>query len=127
MQHHTRRRHRAIHTEPTAAVVQIDQRPAAFGGNRAHGIFDTLPRLSAIVRENTASETVCLHPYQHGICRTYITHHQREVAFALFDIALIGDGTELAPRRFEDGLCRAMDIALVLQPVTDEFGDSEHA
>ena len=62
-----------------------------------------------------------------GATRAQVAAHERDVALAAVDLALVGDHAEFAVLRLEAGFAGANDVALVAQAVANKFGHGENA
>ena len=60
-----------------------------------------------------------------GATGAQVAAHERDVAFAAVDLALVGDHAEFAVAGLDAGFAGADDVALMAQAVADELGDGE--
>jgi len=123
--------------EAAAGVVQVEKDSAACLNDHAHGLVENFAAL-AVGGEDVSGGAAGVDADQDGVGVFAMVAvgvignvaeaamDERDVAFAAVDFALVGDHAEVAVAGVDGALGGAGDVALVLQPVANEFGYGEH-
>src|SRR6267142_4730667 len=116
----------SIEGKTSRGLVEIDDCPATFLGDTAHGAFDHLAAGAGGRPKHISGNAMSVHADQNGCISGKIAAHQGHVRVSAIDLALVSDKAEITEAGIDRSVTNTLDVALVAQAIADEFRDGEH-